>query len=55
VTRVIIRFKDGEHLNIPAECIDIREGWIYAWKGDYIVVIAKADDVITCYLSEKKE
>ena len=34
MTRVVIRFKDGEHMNIPADCIDIRDGWIFAWKGD---------------------
>lgn len=55
MTRVIIRFKDGEHLNVPADCIDIREGWIVAWKGEDIVVIAKMDEIISCHLSEKKE
>lgn len=55
MTRVVIRFKDGEHMNIPADCIDIRDGWIFAWKGDFIVVIAKADEVVSCHLSEKKE
>lgn len=55
MTRVVIRFKDGEHMNIPADCIDIRDGWIFAWKGDFIVVIARADEVIACHLSERKE
>lgn len=54
MTRVIIKFKDGEHLNIPADCIDIRDGCIIAWNGDFIVVIAKADEVNACYISEKK-
>ena len=55
MTKVIMRFKDGEHLNIPADCIDIRDGWILAWKGDAIVAISKADEIITCYMTEKKE
>jgi hypothetical protein len=55
MTRVIIRFKDGEHLNIPADCIDIRDGWIMAWSGELIVVLAKAEEVNVCYISEKKE
>jgi hypothetical protein len=54
MTRVIIRFKDGEHMNIPADCIDIRDEWIFAWKGDFIVAIVRADDVVSCHLSEKK-
>lgn len=55
MTRVIIRFKDGEHLNIPAECIDIRDEWIIAWNGENIVALAKAEEVNVCYISEKKE
>lgn len=55
MTRVIIRFKDGEHMNIPADCIDMRDGWIFAWKGEFIVAIVKAEEIISCHLSEKKE
>lgn len=55
MTKVIMRFKDGEHLNIPADCIDIRDGWVLAWNGDNIVAISKADEIITCYMTEKKE
>jgi hypothetical protein len=55
MTRVIIRFKDGEHLNIPADGIDIRDGWIMAWKGEFLVVISKAEEIISCHISEKKE
>ena len=55
MTRVIIRFKDGEHLNLPADCIDIRDGWLVAWRGEDIVVVAKMDEVKVCYISEKKE
>lgn len=55
MTRCIIKFKDGEHINIPADCIDIRDEWIIAWNGECIVVVAKASEVNVCYLSEKKE
>ena len=54
MTRVVIRFKDGEHMNIPADCIDIRDGWILAWRGDALVVIVKAEEIISCHMSEKK-
>ena len=55
MTRVIIRFKDGQHLNLPADCIDIRDQWVIAWNGEAIVVMAKVEGVDVCYLSEKKE
>lgn len=55
MAKVIIKFKNGEHINIPADCIELRDEWIYAWRGDYIVVIVRAEEVIACYISEKKE
>ena len=55
MTRLIIRFKDGEHLNLPVDCFDIRDGWVMAWRGEDLVVIARADEVNVCYISEKKE
>ena len=55
MSRVIIKLKDGTCINIPADGIDYREGWVIAWYGENIVAIAKSDEVIVCYLSEKKE
>ena len=55
MTRVIIRFKDGEHINLSADCMDIRDGWIMAWKGEDLVVVANAAEINVCYMSEKKE
>lgn len=55
MSRVIIKLKDGTCINIPADGIDYREGWVIAWYGENIVAIAKGDEVTVCYLSEKKE
>lgn len=52
--RLVIRFKDGEHMNIPADYIDMRDGFIVAWDGDNIVAIIAAEMIISCHLSEKK-
>ena len=55
MSRLVVRFSDGTHVNLPADYIDIREEWIIAWKGDFITFAAKASLVDVCYLSEKKE
>lgn len=55
MTRVVVKFKDGSHINLPADAIDIRDGWVMAWNGEALVVITVAEGVETCYLSEKKE
>lgn len=54
MTRVIIKFKDDTFINIQADCIDIRDGWIMAWSGELVVAMAKADEVISCHISEQK-
>lgn len=53
--RVIIKCNTGEHLNIQADCIDLRDGWIMVWRGDEVVAFVKSDVVDVCYLSEKNE
>ena len=55
MTRVIIKFNDGSIVNLRADCIDIRDGWVMAWCGDNLVAIAKSDEVVACHVSEKKE
>ena len=55
MTRVIIKCNNGEHLNIQADCFDVRDGWILAWRGEDIVAYVRSEVVDICYLSEKKE
>ena len=54
MTRLIVSLRDETTINIPADAIDIREGWIMAWRGDFVVAMVKEDEVKLCYLSEQK-
>ena len=55
MSRVIIKLKDGTCINIPADFLEMRDGWLIAWRDELAVAIAKGDEVSVCYLSEKKE
>lgn len=55
MTRVIIKCTNGDLINIQADCIDIRDGYVMAWQGECIVAYVRAEVVDICYLSEKKE
>ena len=55
MARVVIKFKDGEHININGDYIDVRDEFIFAWNGEFMVAIARASEVNTCYISEKNE
>ena len=53
--RVVIKFKDGSHINLPAMEIEQEDGIIRAKRGNYLVAVASLDNIVVAYLSEKKE
>ena len=56
--RVVFKFTDAiepNHMNIPGDCIDMRDGFIYVWDGDLVVAIVRAEMVNMVCISEKKE
>lgn len=52
--RAVIKLKDASFINIYANAIDLREGWVMAWHDDMLVAIVREDEVEACYLSEQK-
>ena len=54
--RVVIKFKDKEldHMNIEGDFIDLKDDFIYVYKGDYIVAIVRHEVVNFVCISEKK-
>lgn len=53
MSRVIIKLKDGTVINIPAHCLEMRDGWLIAWRDELAVAIAKGDEVVVSYISEQ--
>ena len=53
-TRAVYIFKDGTHLNLPANYITIQDEWAVAWQDDKMVAMARTEDIARFYLSEKK-
>lgn len=54
MTRAIIQFTDGSHINIEADYIHLREDdkLLTLWRGNDLVALAKIDSVSSCHLSE---
>lgn len=51
--RVVIKFKDGTHINIEADYLHQEEGILTAWSGNDLVAIVRLEIVQAAYLSEK--
>ena len=48
MTRAIVKFKDGSHLNLPADYITVQDDWAMAWNGDAMVMMSRLED-IACF------
>ena len=53
--RVIVKFKNGEHLNIKANYIGVSNDFIELWNDDQMLGIIREETIDACYLSEKKD
>ena len=51
--RVIIKFKDGAHINIEADFLQRDEEFITAWNGNDIAAIVRTELIQMAYLSER--
>lgn len=52
--RLVIKLKDGTYVNVNADCLDYRKGFIMAWCGDTLVAIVNAKETTSCHISEQK-
>ena len=50
--RAIIKLKRDSYINVRANAIDLRDGWVMAWNDDMLVAVVAGDQVEACYLKE---
>lgn len=51
--RVVIKMKDGTHINTEADFLQRDDDFITAWNGDSISAIVQTDLISMAYMSEK--
>ena len=54
MNKVVIKFKNGEFINIEADTITIDKNDIIVSHNGKIVVVAKLKEIISCHLSERR-
>ncbi len=55
MTRVVVKFKNGEHINVVADTIEVKNSDIIVNNNGKIVVVTKIKEIISCYLCEQRE
>ena len=53
--RVVFQFTNGDGMNIPGDCIDMRDEFIFVWNGEYVVAMVRRDIVNAVCISEKNK
>ena len=51
--KIVIKFKNGEFINITADTIEIEKNDIIARHKGKIVAVAKIKEIVSCHLSCK--
>lgn len=54
MNKVVIKFKNGEFINIEADTITLDKSNIIVSNNGKIVVVAKLKEITSCHLSERK-
>ncbi len=52
--KVVIKFKNGEFINIEADTIEIDKSNIIVSNNGKIVVVTKTKEITSCHLSEQR-
>lgn len=51
--RFIVQFNDGEHMNVPADRMELKENFLFAWRGTELIAMVDISAVICAHMSEK--
>ena len=56
MSKLVVKFPDGNFVNIPANGMDVMEnGTIIAWNDDKAVAVIQTNEIIACWLSDEKK
>ena len=56
MSKLVVKFPDGNFVNIPANGMDVMEnGTIIAWNDDKAVAVIQTNEIIACWLSAEKK
>lgn len=53
MNRFVATLNGGETINIPAERMELKENFIYVWRGDRLVAMVDISAVVCAYISER--
>ena len=53
MNRFIVQLNDGGVMNIPADRMELKENFLFAWRGTELIAMVDISAVICAHMSEK--
>lgn len=53
MNRFIVQLNDGGFMNIPADRMELKENFLFAWRGTELIAMVDISAVICAHMSEK--
>ena len=54
MTKAVIKLKDGNFINIEADCFELDKGSVFVKNSGRLVAIVKVKEIVSCHISEQK-
>ena len=53
MNRFVVLLNDGSHMNVPADRMELKENFLFAWMGAELIAMVDISAVICAHMSEK--
>ena len=55
MNRFVVLLNDGEHMNVPADRMEVQENFLYAWRGAELIAMVDISAVICAHMSQSEK
>ena len=53
MNRFVVLLNDGSHMNVPADRMELKENFLFAWRGTELIAMVDISAVICAHVRER--
>ena len=55
MNRFVVLLNDGSHMNVPADRMELKENFLFAWRGAELIAMVDISAVICAHMSQSEK
>ena len=55
MNRFVVLLNDGSHMNVPADRMELKENFLFAWRGTELIAMVDISAVICEHMSQSEK